>query len=46
MASVLDLGLIEGFDLFFVFLLIIVLVFALLTKFSVLGKEKLGIRKK
>ena len=43
MASVLDLGLIEGFDLFFVFLLIIVLVFALLTKFSVLGKEKLGL---
>ncbi len=43
MASVLDLGLIEGFDLIFVFLLIIVLVFALLEKFAVLGKDKTGL---
>lgn len=43
MASVLDLGLVEGFDILFVFLLIIVLVFALLTKFSILGKDKMGL---
>ncbi len=43
MASLLDVGLLEGFDLLFVFLLIIVLVFALLQKFNVLGKEKTGL---
>jgi|FLOH01.1.fsa_nt_gi hypothetical protein len=43
MATVLDIGILENFSIVFVFLLIFVIIFAIMEKMSIFGKDKKGI---